>query len=92
VQNYCFFLKCNLFGGIFLHFNDSIGSLLLDNEQEIVLFAFLCEDVFAVEQHVGTGWHVGVGDLFLVDAHATALSELAHLALAGEDGCNIGQE
>ena len=64
---------------------------LLDDEQVIVLLALLGKDVLAVEQHVGTGRHVGVSEFLLVDAHATALGELAHLALAGEDGSHLGE-
>ena len=54
--------------------------ILLHNNQEVFLLSLLCQDVFAVEK-------VGVGNLtvelrqfFLVDAHASALCEFAHLA------------
>ena len=88
VQNYCFFLNFKPF--VAKNYNKNIKSL--DNQQIIVLLTLLGQDVLAVEQHVGTGSHVGVGELLLVDAHATALGQLAHLALAGEYGSHLGQQ
>ena len=80
VQNYCFFLNCNLFIAIFC----DTGRKSLDNEQIIVLLTLLGQDVLVVEQHVDAGGHVGVSKFLLVDAHATTLCHLAHLTLAWE--------
>ena len=88
VQRYCFFLIYNLFIAFFC----DNWSKLLDNQQIIIFLTLLGKDVLAVEQHVGAGRHVGIGNLLLVDAHATALGQLAHLALAGEDSGSIGQQ
>ena len=68
------------------------GLWLLGDEQVVVLLASLCQDVLVVEQERGVDGHVLVGHLFLVDAHAAALGHLAHLALAGEHGCIVGEQ
>ena len=68
------------------------ASYLLGDEQEVVLLAALCEDVLVVEQEGVVDSHVGVGNLLLVDAHASALCHLAHLTLAGEHGGIVGEQ
>ena len=64
---------------------------LFHDKQIVVFLAALGEDVLVVEQHIGAGGHVGVGQFLLVDAHAATLCEFAHLALAGEH-CGILHE
>lgn len=55
--------------------------LLLHDDEEILLLTLLCQDVFPVEE-VGIGdFAVKLCQFFLVDAHASALGEFAHLAL-----------
>ena len=66
--------------------------LLFGNHQEVLLLALLHEKVFVVEE-VGSGENlVRVSELFLVDAHATTLSEFAHLAFGREDWSIVGGE
>ena len=65
---------------------------LLGDEQEVVLLAALGQDVLVVEQERGVDGHVLVGHLLLVHAHTAALGHLAHLALAGEHGCVVGEQ
>ena len=66
--------------------------VLLGDDEEVLLLALLGQHVLAVEQVGGGDEGVGVGQLFLVDAHAAALGELAHLALRGEAGGVLGEQ
>ena len=58
---------------------------LFHGDQEIILLALLHEQVFAVDEVFGCDGLVERADLFLVQADAAALYELAHVTLTGED-------
>ena len=57
---------------------------LLYSDEEVVLFTSLYEQVFAIDEIVGSDFLVEGSELLLVEAYATALSELTHLALRGK--------
>ena len=53
---------------------------LFGDEKEVVLLAFLDDDVFVVEEHVGRCGRICVADFLFVDGNAALLGEFAHLA------------
>ena len=60
---------------------DYIGCRLLSGNYQVVVFlAFLSNDIFAVEKHVGRSRCVSVGDFLLIDGETSLLGEFAHLA------------
>ena len=63
------------------------------HDYEIIVFlAPLNEQVFTVDEVVGSDDAVESGELLLVERHATALHELAHLALACKHGGILREE
>lgn len=56
-----------------------------NGDQIIVFLATLYEQVLAVDEVIGCDHLVECGKFLLVQRYATALYELAHLALAGEN-------
>ena len=65
---------------------------LFHRDEEIVLLAFLQEEVLAIDEVVGGDHLVECRQLLFVEAHAAAFDELAHLTLGGEDVPAIGTE
>ena len=54
---------------------------LLDNQQIVVLLTLLCQQVFTVDEVVGSNQTLWVAHLFLVQRDAATLYHLAHLTL-----------
>lgn len=57
---------------------------LLYSDEEVVLFTSLYEQVFAIDEIVGSDFLVEGSKLFFVETYATPLGEFAHFALRGK--------
>lgn len=65
---------------------------LLHDDEIVVFFASLCQNVLVVEQETAIDGEVGVANFFFIDAHASALGHFAHFAFAGKYCCLVGEE
>ena len=54
---------------------------LFCDDKVIVLLAFLCQEIFAIEQIIFCEFSVESFQFFLVDAHTPTLREFAHFTL-----------
>ena len=65
---------------------------LLHRDEEVVLLAFLCKQVLAVDEVFAGDGALLVGEFLLVQADTATLYHFAHLALRGEDGSSGGEQ